>query len=111
MAPETPATRCRPGDLAIIVGTDAGSSAADLGKLLRVIGPGHDWTPFGDSRHHWRCDTLGQKFAVYVAGEPSFSDGREPVDFTDALLRPIRGDGLAQDVSDSAPMRAEGLMA
>lgn len=111
MAPETPATRCRPGDLAIIVGTDRGSSAADLGKLLPVIGPGHDWTPFGDSRHHWRCDTLGQKFAVYVAGEPSFSDGREPVDFPDALLRPIRGDGLAQDVSDSAPVRAEGLMA
>ena len=111
MQSEAPALRCRPGDLAIIVGTDGGSSAADLGKLLRVIGPGHDWSPFGDSRNHWRCDTLGQRFSVYVAGMPSFSDGREPVDFPDSLLRPIRGDDQAESVDEAAPVHAAGVTA
>lgn len=111
MAPERSATRCRPGDLAILVACEPGESGADLGKLVRVVRHGYDWGRFGDSRLHWSCDTLGSRFECSAGPFFGLSNGRELVDIPDVLLRPIRGDGLAERVDDAAPVHAGGVTA
>lgn len=104
-------TRCRPGNLAMIVAADPGTPAHDLGKIVRVVRAGSDWSAFGDCRMHWLCNTLGQRLHVQLDQWAMLSNGREPVEFPDAHLRPIRGPlaGIAQDIA--APKHVEDAAA
>jgi len=106
-------TRCRPGDLAMIVAADPGTPTQDLGKLVRVVSLGHDWSYAGDSRLHWRCDTLGQRMAVCFPDGRfwGLSSGREQIEFPDLHLRPIRGDGLAESDDIETPKHVEDATA
>ena len=90
---------CKPGDLAIIVAADITAERADLGKLVRVIGAGDDYSFLGDSRQHWQCDTLGQRMTMRCANyfygtvTVELSNGTETLDFADANMQPIRDPG------------------
>lgn len=90
---------CKPGELAIIVATDIQEERADLGKIVRIIAAGDEYWCIGDSRHHWRCDTLGQRITTRCLDYFSntiwlkLSDGVETLDFADANMRPIRDPG------------------
>lgn len=90
---------CKIGDLAIIVVDEEGS---DLGKIVRIVEPGDDWSYFGDSRPHWACDTLGQKFVI-SAPFVEFSDGVELIDIPDAYLRPLRDEEGEDETLTWAP--------
>lgn len=86
--------RCKPGDLALIVDIDFDIERVDLGKVVRVVQVGEDWSAAGDSRLHWTCDTLGQRIHMLDPYLPVWmlSDGAEFIDIADVNLRPLRGE-------------------
>ena len=92
---------------------DPGTPTQDLGKLVRVVSLGHDWSFAGDSRLHWCCDTLGQRMAVCLPDGRfwGLSSGREQIEFPDLHLRPIRGDGLAESDDIETPKHVEDATA
>lgn len=100
------ALNCKIGDLAIIVVDEEGS---DLGKIVRVVELGDDWSYFGDTRHHWACDTLGQKLATSTPLD-EFSDGVELIDIPDAYLRPLRDEEGEDETLTWAPSPTKELV-
>ena len=98
---------CKPGDLAVIKGCDPNGSGRDIGKLVRIVGPGDDWSDVGDTRHFWDCDTLGQRLEC---DGNSLSDGFENIDIPDEHLRPIR-DNDGEDETLQWAGKPEGVTA
>ena len=103
---------CKPGDIAMIIGVCVPEESVDLGKLVRVIGPCEDFSDAGDSRHHWECDTLGQRLTSQIYDdfgnyEIELTDGEETTNIPDACLFPIRDPG--DHAVDEMIIRAELL--
>lgn len=97
--------RCRPGDRAFITKAENQREFDDLGKIVKVIAPGNDFTFIGDSRLHWVCHSeSGPLWAQCVHGDQSWVLLTE-LQVADACLTPIRGglDGAAA-VDKSVPV-------
>lgn len=95
---------CEKDQLAMIVKADPGESGCDLGKIVRVVGPGDEWSDIGDTRFHWDVDTLGQRLEMRdLNGHITTSDGIEHLDIADSNLRPINDPG--EDATDEMVLR------
>lgn len=85
--------RCKPGDLAFIVG-ECLLFPENLGALVRVVSPAAPYA-CDPGVHYWVCEAVGRplKYEEAVAGIPTGWTGySHSVDIADAHLRPIRGD-------------------
>ena len=82
--------RCKPGDLAVIVG---GGFSENFGKVVLVNGPGR--------ASDWDCDTLGQAmwgYCVTTSLPLCLASGFGLwVEFDDDELRPLRPDERADE--------------
>jgi acetamidase/formamidase len=84
--------RCKVGDRAFFIEPDSGLELLDVGKIVRVVEAGCDWSQYGDSRFHWRCEALtGPMYAANPeTGDVLLCDW---LDIPDSSLSPIPGQG------------------
>lgn len=106
-------TRCKPGDLAIVVHAQ---NPSNLGLIVRVEGPYRavQDTHFAEGGVVWECSCA--RSMTWVRGGQTVHASRGPI--PDSLLQPVRGLGMgagalhgqAQERSKAAPTGASGSL-
>jgi hypothetical protein len=84
---------CKVGDIAVIVGAEDPWSEMDVGKFVRVVEAGDDWSSDGDSRFHWAIRSASGGLLACCDGHWQNPTMGSLVDIPDAMLRPLRDPG------------------
>lgn len=94
---------CKIGDMAVVIDKDPDEPPhySEIGRLVRVVARGGDYTQYGDSRLHWECEAVDMK--PIWAEDPGSPDLWEhvdgAVDFPDQYLQPIRPPGVSKSTA------------